>query len=235
MKKAYAVFRHLSDDNKRHMREVAEECGFEMEFFDTDEEAAGKVSDGEVIYCENGSLLGSMPGLRWCHSAFAGVGPFIESGAFDGGKAVLTNSSGSYGLVISEYVIMAAIMLMKRMPEYLEIMGRREWIQNLGIRSVAHSSVAIIGTGDIGRNSAMRFKALGASRVVGFNRSGRVSESARGFFDEVFRIDQYEEVMEREEFDLLLLCVPGTPETAGLLSRERIALLSETTCVINAA
>jgi len=233
MKKAYAVFRHLSDDNKRHMREVAEECGFEMEFFDTDEEAAGKVSDGEVIYCENGSLLGSMPGLRWCHSAFAGVGPFIESGAFDGGKAVLTNSSGSYGLVISEYVIMAAIMLMKRMPEYLEIMGRREWIQNLGIRSVAHSSVAIIGTGDIGRNSAMRFKALGASRVVGFNRSGRVSESARGFFDEVFRIDQYEEVMEREAFDLLLLCVPGTPETEGLLSRERIALLSEKTCVIN--
>lgn len=295
MRKAYAVFKYLSEENKRHMAEAAAECGFDIEFFDTEAEASGRVSDGEVIYCKDGTLLREMPELKWCHSAYAGVGPFIESGVFGkktgdpcsdssasghvGGDnkgadsdlssdddkdtasghssgAILTNSSGSYGLVISEYVIMTAIMLMRRMPEYLKVIERREWIQSLSVRSIAGSSIAIIGTGDIGRNSAMRFKALGARRVVGFNRSGRMSvgsgsnSSASGSsgnslmsslledrfqdcFDEVYRIDQYEEVMSRESFDVLLLCVPGTAESEGLLSRERIALLSDKTFVIN--
>ena len=214
---------------ERKMKATAEECGFDIAFFDTEAGAAGRVSDGEVIYCNSGALLSGMPGLRWCHSMSAGVGSFIASGAFDSGKAVLTNSSGSYGLVISEYVIMATLMLMKRIPEYEEIIDRREWIQNLSIRSIAGSSIAIIGTGNIGSSTAKRYKALGAKRVVGFSRSGRPAEG----FDEVFRIGQYEEVMSREEFDVLMLCVPGTADSKGLLSRERIALLSGKTYVIN--
>jgi len=233
MRKAYAVFRHLSEENKRHMAEVAAECGFEMAFFDDDEEAVGRMSDGELIYCDSGSLLEGMPGLRWCHSASAGVGHFIKTGIFDSGDVLLTNSSGSYGLTISEHIIMAALMLMRRVPEYEKIIERREWTQHLKIRSIAGSSIAIIGTGDIGQNSARRFKALGASRVAGFNRSGRIPEGAEDFFDEVFTMDRYEEVMGREEFDVILLCAPGTSESEGLLSRERIALLSKKTYVIN--
>ena len=36
-----------------------------------------------------------------------------------------------------------------------------------------------------------------------------------------------------EQTDVLLLCVPGTPESEGLLNAERIALLSKKTFVIN--
>lgn len=229
MRKAYVIAKCLSDDNKLEMKKTAEECGFDIAFFETDEEAAGKVSDGEVIYCNSGARLGEMPNLKWCHSMSAGVGGFIASGAFDSGKAVLTNSSGSYGLVISEYVIMVTLMLMKRIPEYEEIIDRREWIQNLPIRSIAGSSIAIIGTGNIGSNTALRYKALSADRVVGFSRSGRPSEG----FDKVYRISEYEEVMSRESFDVLMLCVPGTADSKGLLNRERIALLSDKTYVIN--
>ena len=55
-------------------------------------------------------------------------------------------------------------------------------------------------------------------------------------FDGVYRVDEFEKVMESglsEELDVLLLCVPGTPESEGLVSAERIALLSEKTFVIN--
>ncbi len=237
MRKAYVIAKCLSDENKLEMKKTAEECGFDIAFFDTDAEAAGKVSDAEVIYCNSTALFGEMPGLRWCHSMSAGVGHFIAGGDFDSGSIILTNSSGSYGRAISEYVIMVTLMLMKRIPEYEEVIRERRWIQSMTIRSVADSSVAIIGTGDIGLNSAMRFRALGAARVVGFNRSGRkpsVSGSNdRDCFDEVYRIDQYEEVMGRESFDVLLLCVPGTPESKGLLNKERLALLSDKTFVIN--
>ena len=75
----------------------------------------------------------------------------------------------------------------------------------------------------------MKYKALGAQRVVGFSRSGRPAED----FDEVCKISDYEKVMRRENFDVLLLCVPGTPESKGLLNKERLALLSDKTFVIN--
>ena len=229
MRKAYAIAECLSDDNKLEMKKTAGECGFDIAFFDSEEEAAGKVSDAEVIYCKDPQLFGEMPDLKWCHSAFAGVGPFISSGVFDSGSVILTNSSGSYGLTISEYVVMVTLMLMKRMPEYEEIIRERRWTQSLSIRSIAGSRIAIIGTGDIGRNAAKRYKALGAESVTGFSRSGRPSE----YFDKIHRIDEFEEVMGSESFDVLLLCVPGTPDSKGLLSKERLNMLSDKTFVIN--
>ena len=229
MRKAYVIARCLSDDNKLEMKKIAKECGFDIAFFDTDKEAAGKVSDAEVIYCNGPALFKEMPGLRWCHSMSAGVGHFIVSGAFDSGNITLTNSSGSYGRAISEYVIMVTLMLMRRIPEYEEIIRERRWIQSMTIRSIAGSRIAIIGTGDIGRNTALKYKALGAERVVGFSRSGRPAEG----FDEVCKISDYEKVMRCETFDVLLLCVPGTPESKGLLNKERLALLSDKTFVIN--
>ena len=237
MRKAYAIADFLSADNKSEMKRTAEECGFDIEFFASNEEAAGKVSDGEVIYCIDGKLLDSMPGLKWCHSAYAGVGAILDSGVFGAGSIMLTNSSGAYGRAISEHIIMVTLMMMRRMPEYLEVIGRHGWGTHLAVRSVADSAIAIIGTGDIGQNAAKRYKALGARKVIGFSRSGKQREP----FDAVYRIDQFEMVMSGKadddisgrDIDVLLLCVPGTPESKGLLSRERLALLSDRTFVIN--
>ena len=233
MRKCYAICDFLSDANRQHMRSVAEECGFEMGFFESSEEAAGKISDAEVVYCDDGELMREMPQLKWCNSVSAGVGHFLQSGVFDRGDVLLTNSSGAYGLAISEHIIMVTLLLMRRMPEYFEIVAERGWTRDLKIRSIKGSVIAIIGTGNLGQNAAKRYKALGAKKVIGFSRSGRERE----FFDEVFRIDEFESVVsgrsEDDQIDVLVLCVPGTADSEGLLSAERIALLPEKTFVIN--
>ena len=233
MKKCYAICDFLSEANKRQMRSVAEECGFDMGFFDSAEEASGKISDAEVVYCDEGELLKEMPHLKWCHSVSAGVGHFLKSGAFCDGDVLLTNSSGAYGLAISEHIIMVTLLLMRRMPEYFRVVAERGCTRDLEIRSIKGSVIAIAGTGNLGRNAAKRFKALGAKSVIGFSRSG----SKREPFDEVFRIEDFDSVVsgfsEDEQIDVLVLCVPGTPDTEGLLSAERIALLPEKTFVIN--
>ena len=215
------------------MRSVAEECGFEMGFFDSSEEAAGKIGDAEVVYCDEGELMAEMPQIRWCHSVSAGVGHFLKSGVFDRGDVLLTNSSGAYGLAISEHIIMVTLLLMRRMPEYFKVVAERGWTRELKIRSIKGSVIAIVGTGNLGQNAAKRFKALGAKKVIGFSRSG----SSREFFDAVFKVDDFESVVsgraEEEKIDVLVICVPGTPETEGLLSAERISLLPEKTFIIN--
>ena len=233
MKKCYAICDFLSDANKQHMRSVAEECGFEMGFFDSSEEAAGKIGDAEVVYCDDGELMAEMPQIRWCHSVSAGVGHFLKSGAFDRGDVLLTNSSGAYGLAISEHIIMVTLLLMRRMPEYFKVVEERGWTRDLKIRSIKGSVIAIVGTGNLGQNAARRYKALEAKKVIGFSRSG----SGREFFDAVFKVDDFESVVsgraEEKKIDVLVICVPGTPETEGLLGAERIALLPEKTFVIN--
>lgn len=259
MKKTYVIAGFLTDEHKNRIRRTASECGFDLTFFDSYDEADGKVSDGEVIFCTRPDLLTQMPRLKWCQSANAGVDNMIATGVFDAGEVLLTNSSGAYGLAISEHIIMATLMLMRRMPEYSKIVQEGRWVHNLPIRSIAGSRIAIIGTGNLGSNAAKRFKALGAARVTGFSRSGRAAEG----FDTVYKLDsggmdagaasesgaagaanesgaadaadahmkEFKELIAGT--DVLVLCVPGTDETAGLLSRERIAALPCDVFVIN--
>ena len=232
MRKACAVCDFLSDSNKEEMRSVAAQCGFSMEFFESNEEAHGNVSEAEVAYIDDGVLLEEMPHLRWIHSVSAGIGHFLQSSGFDKNRITLTNSSGAYGLTISEHIIMVTLMLMRRIPEYLRVAEARGWERELAIRSIEDSVIAIVGTGNLGQNAAKRYKALGAKRVIGFSRSGKT----RDYFDAVYKIEDFDSVIagaDEAPADVLVLCVPGTPDTEGLLSAERIALLPQKAFVIN--
>jgi phosphoglycerate dehydrogenase-like enzyme len=272
MIKAYCVNKYLSEAAVRRIAEAAEKYGYDITFYNSPEEAEGKVSDGEVIFCTNPRLLADMPALKWCHTASAGADKFIATGLFgtpaDGGRrisadssvhgcAVLTNSSGAYGRAISEHVIMVSLMLLRRIPEYEKMIDNREWKQHLPVRSIAGSNIAIIGTGDIGSTAAKKFRALGAGKVIGFSRSGRAKEP----FDEVYKLDDFtavigpersggktsgsgcgSEAAERKKVactsphftpDIVVMCIPKTPETDGIFNEEKINALPETAYFIN--
>ena len=234
MRKAYVIANFLTDNNKEDIIKAAESYGFEIAFFEDVESAKDRVSDAEIIYSGgDSSIMSYVPNVKWVHSAFAGIDAYAASGRFDDGEIILTNGSGAYGLTISEHIIMVAIMLMRRMPDYKKKLDDREWVNDLKSRSIAGSKAVIIGTGDIGQNTAMKFKAMGAEKVIGFNRSGRAAEH----FDEVHKLDEFDATFSDKNFsdsiDFLVLCVPGTSETKGLLSRERIDMLSNMTYVIN--
>lgn len=227
MRKGYIIGEFLNEDNRKVIAAAASECGLDVRFFRSDADADGHVSDGSFIYCQRPYLLHQMPDLEWCHTSNAGVDPFVRSGLFDDGRPVLTNSSGSYGLAISEHIVMVTLMLMRRMPEYLEIMRKGDWQDDLPVRSVYGSRVAVIGTGNIGKNAASRFRALGAREVIGFSRSGRETEE----FDKVYRMSAFSDHIEGT--DVLVLCVPGTSETEGLLNAELMGHIPQSAYVIN--
>ena len=234
MRKAYVIADFLSDENKAEILSTAESNGFELSFYESVEDAAGKVSDAEIIYSGgDSSIMNHVPNVKWVHSAFAGIDAYAASGLFDDGKIILTNGSGAYGLTISEHIIMVSLMLLRRMPDYNKIIYERDWVNTLKSRSIAGSKVVIIGTGNIGETTAMKFKAMGAETVIGFNRNGRDV----AVFDEVHKLDEFDAIYADKAFadsvDILVLCVPGTSETKGLMSRERIAMLSDKTYVIN--
>lgn len=220
----------LNEGHRAKIRQTAEALGFTPHFFREDqlEEAAACLQTCEIYYGYTPELLRTAPaGLKWFCCAYAGVDPYCKDESLFADPSCLLSNSNCYGVTIAEHILMVLLMLLRQMPRYSEIMGRRGWENNLPIRSIHGSSFTLLGTGDIGSETAKRLRSLGADRVIGVSRSGRSHPA----FDEVFPISRLDEVLPRTE--LLIMALPETPETMGILSRERIALLPEGAYVVN--
>ena len=220
----------LTDAHKAQIQKTAEEAGFVPHFFTLDqfEEAKACVQDCEVLYAHSPKLLRAAPAtLKWYCCSFAGVDPYCKDPTiFANPDCVLTNSN-VYGVTIAEHVVMVTLMLLRRMPEYEEIVRNRSWSNQLPIRSIRDNEFTILGTGNIGVNVAERVRGMGAAKVIGLSRSGKPHPA----FDEVHPIADLDKVL--PDTKILVMALPGTAETIHILNRARIALLPKDACVIN--
>ena len=218
----------ITEDYRRQIDRTAEKTGFSTTYFADRDALAAEIGAFEVLFGYiPPSLLAGAERLRWFCAASAGVDHLLEDSLWPSQDCLLSNSSGAYGPTISEHVLMVLLMLLRRMPEYQADLRERRWSFYSPIRSITGSRIVMLGTGDIGANTARRLKALGAS-VTGVCRSGRSGEAA---FDRVVPIGALDSVL--PEADALIMALPATGETAGILSRERIALLPERAFVVN--
>ena len=220
----------LTDAHKAQIQKTAEEAGFVPHFFTLDqfEEAKACVQDCEILYAHSPELLRAAPAtLKWYCCSFAGVDPYCKDPSiFANPDCVLTNSN-VYGVTIAEHVVMVTLMLLRRMPEYEEIVRNRSWSNQLPIRSIRDNEFTILGTGNIGANVAERVRGMGAAKVIGLSRSGKPHPA----FDEVHPIADLDKVL--PDTKILVMALPGTAETIHILDRARIALLPKDACVIN--
>ena len=220
----------LTDAHKAQIQKTAEEAGFVPHFFTLDqfEEAKACVQDCEILYAHSPELLRAAPAtLKWYCCSFAGVDPYCKDPSiFANPDCVLTNSN-VYGVTIAEHVVMVTLMLLRRMPEYEEIVRNRSWSNQLPIRSIRDNEFTILGTGNIGVNVAERMRGMGAAKIIGLSRSGRPHPA----FDEVHPIADLDKIL--PDTKILVMALPGTAETIHILDRARIALLPKDACVIN--
>ena len=220
----------LTDAHKAQIQKTAEEAGFVPHFFTLDqfEEAKACVQDCEILYAHSPELLRAAPAtLKWYCCSFAGVDPYCKDPSiFANPDCVLTNSN-VYGVTIAEHVVMVTLMLLRRMPEYEEIVRNRSWSNQLPIRSIRDNTFTILGTGNIGVNVAERVRGMGAAKVIGLSRSGKPHPA----FDEVHPIADLDKIL--PDTKILVMALPGTAETIHILNRARIALLPKDACVIN--
>ena len=151
----------LTDAHKSQIQKTAEELGFTPHFFTLDqfEEAKACVQDCEILYAHSPELLRAAPAaLKWYCCSFAGVDPYCKDPAmFANPDCILTNSN-VYGVTIAEHVVMVTLMLLRRMPEYEEVIRDRSWSNQLPIRSIRDNEFTILGTGNIGVNVAERMR-----------------------------------------------------------------------------
>lgn len=226
-----AVYDNFTEPKHRRMiDETAAKYGFTVDYYLAPASVpADKRGEYEIIYgMPAPGELKSFSGLKWVCGSFAGVDAYLDDSLYPSPDVMLSNSSGAYGVTIAEHIVMVTLMLLRHAPAYCADQAAHRWGDVMPMRSIMGSTVTIIGTGDIGTEFARRAKALGAASVRGVRRTKKAADPA---FDEIHTNDTLDALL--PDTDILVLALPATGETRGILSAERIALLPESAYVVN--
>ena len=227
-RKLVIVMPELTPAQRSMIMSRTAEQGFHTEIYDTEEEAVPAVSDAEIILAFAPKLAKHAPKLKWYCASSAGVDRFMDPSLYASEDVILTNSSGAYGLTISEHVVMMILEVLRRQTDYNELVHMHEWKRGLPMRSIYGSRFTLIGTGNIGQETCRRLRVFQPKRITGVNRSGTNPDQ---LFDSVIAADQLDQIL--SETDVLILALPKTDATFHLLDATKLAGLPDQAVVVN--
>lgn len=186
------------------------------------------IKKAEVIFgWPSKELIIQAEKLRWLHLPSAGVDKYADKSIYRQDDIILTNSSGVYGTPISEHVIGLILAFNRNLHLHIRSQIRGNWNKRVQAREFYGSTVGIVGLGDIGRKVAISSKALGA-RVIAVKRN---PDKALECVDELYNEEGIDKLVEQSDY--LVLCLPDTPKTRGIISKERIDKMKKDAFIVN--
>ena len=155
--------------------------------------------------------------LRWVHVGGVGIDwalfpELIES------DVVLTNSRGVFDVSLPEYLLSLMLASVKDLPATFRAQQRHEWQHRL-LEPLARGRAVIVGAGSIARASGRLLRAIGME-VTLVGRSAREGEPDVGRIEAIADLPQL-----LPHADWLIVLVPLTPETRGLIGADELAAL----------
>ena len=167
--------------------------------------------------------IGAAGRMKWLNSVFAGVEAF-PLGLLAQRGVVLTNGAGINAIPIAEYVVMLMLAYAKDYRAVMRGQDRREWLKDSpGKRELWGSRALILGYGAIGQEVEKRLVPFGVE----------VSKVRRSAAPVVLTPQEWRGRL--GEFDWVIVAVPATAETEGLLGAAEIAALKGNAVVVNVA
>lgn len=156
------------------------------------------------------------PKLKWIQTTSAGVDGLMPMTWLPPDIA-LTNNTGAHGDKAEESCLMALLMLQSRLPEVIKQQQDHVW-KPVFTTPIKGKTVVVVGFGDLGQGAGRAAKKLGLT-VIAVTRSGKAARPA----DRVVSSKRIDSVLPKADF--VIVTAPLTPETRGLINRERINLL----------
>lgn len=140
----------------------------------------------------------------------------------------LHNARGVYSVPMAEFILCGVLQLYKQSRFFAENQRKHTWIKHRDLMELYGKKVCIIGCGSVGTECARRFRAFGC-RVVGIDLFPRED----GHYDEMYPLCRLDETI--ADADIVVLTLPLTKESRGLMNRQRLAHLKEGAVLVNAA
>lgn len=171
-------------------------------------------------------VLAAAPRLELLQLLSAGVDA-VDFSALPAGLAVAGNAA-AYAGPMSEHVLAMTLSLAKRLPQRHAALAAGRFDKWVPSQVLNGAICVILGFGGIGTATARLLKAFGA-RVHAVSRSGLASEPA----DLVTTLADLDRVLAAA--DVLVISLPLTLATRGLIGARELALMKPTAILVNVA
>lgn len=192
---------------------------------------AAQAHGADAFYARS-EFLKAATRLAWVHASSAGVDRYVGVEGIEA-VPVLTNSRGVHGPTIADHVFAMLLTLTRDLRAYAAHQAQGVW-QREGSQSskpiaLQGRTLCVVGLGGIGTEVAQRAHGFGM-RVIATRRGEDPGPSY------LARLGKPSDLLEfLAESDVVVLCVPLTAETEGLLGEAAFAAMKPGAYLVNIA
>ena len=198
-------------------------------WFTSVDEAKARAPEAEIVWCDlndkaaMAEIIAAATNAKWLNSIYAGIDGMPLNLLKQRGT-IVTNGAGINAITIAEYVVMGMLTIAKGYREVVRAQERHEWLMDSpGKQELFGSKALLLGYGAIGK--------LIEERLQGF--AVDVTVVRRSPAANTLTPDQWRDRL--GDFDWVILAVPATPETDGMIGADELAAMKPSATLINIA
>lgn len=197
------------------------------------EKVASELSSAD-IYCGHAKVPVDWPAavkqgrLRWIQSSAAGMDHCLVPAVIAADEIVVTSASGLFADQVAEQTLALLLGLVRSLPVYFRAQQRHDFTRRPTL-DLHDKTVGILGFGGNGRRLA---KILAAFRCR-ILATDKFPIRRPDYVEALWPAERYDEVLAQS--DIVILCVPLTDETRGMIDAGSLARMQSHAMLINVA
>lgn len=143
-------------------------------------------------------------------------------------RIAIHNARGVYSIPMAEFAVSGVLQLYKQSRFFYENQKRCVWEKHRGLLELYNKRVCIVGCGNVGTECAKRFLAFGCF-VVGVD----LYPGEDCYYEKIYPLSDLDKNL--EQADIVVLTLPLTEETKGMMNEERFAKMKSGSVLVNIA
>lgn len=171
--------------------------------------------------------LSSLPNLKFIQLTSAGLDRVPLAEIREKGIA-LYNAGATYAVPMAEWAVAKILEIAKNAAFFRDNQRDHAWVKHRGIRELCGMTAAIVGFGNVGKQTAMRLRAFGVSITAVDIVSGDDT-----LYDRYCDIAHLDDALSNA--DIVVLTLPLTDETRGMFHHARFAAMKQDAIFVNIA
>jgi phosphoglycerate dehydrogenase-like enzyme len=203
--------------------------GIEARWFASKEEALALAPEAEIGWLDLANhqdiidVIRAAAKLKWLSSIYAGV-DWMPLDLMRERGVQLTNGAGINALTIAEYVVMGMLIVAKGYDDVVRARDRHEWLhESPGKLELAGTNALLLGAGAIGGLVKTRLEAFDVAVTTVRRTPGHGELGPNDWRQRL------------GEFDWIIIAVPATPDTDGMIGADEIAAMKSSAVIVNVA
>ncbi len=227
----------FTDEQVDQLREISPQLRIRAQAAKTPEDIPAEIWEQvEILYTDR--LVpppDAVPKLRWVQFHYAGVDHVASSPLLRDPRVTATTISGAASPQVAEHALLMMLALGHKIPELHSLQTKAEWPRERWERmkpvELRNSTVGLVGYGSIGREIARLLQPFGA-RILAAKRDAMHPQDADyeiegagdpqgDLFTRLYPGEAVKSMI--KECDFIVVCVPLTPDTRGMIGEAEIA------------